>query len=467
MRSAAGAALGAGVLAVLVGLLWRQADLLVPAKTALIVFLVCAMLWIFTRLDAAWVALAAVVVLTALGATSKQMVFEMLGLDIIWLMIGAFAMGAAIERTGLAVRLAEIVARRARDTTQLFWFTTALMVPFTFLIPSTSGRAATMLSLMQIIPEAQRTPIRRAYSLLIPVVILLATSAALTGAGSHLVIEELLLQRLGDRFGFGYWALWGVPFAIVSVALACWAILRLFLNAEQRRMPLAKPAGGEATPLSPPELRTIGIVSVTLLLWFTAGWHGFGIAIVAIVAMLALTAPRLGVMSFKQAAKAVNWSLVLFVGAAMLLGRTLIDTQAAPWVTAAAFEALGMGASNPQALPEWAIVAGMSAITMASHLVITSHVARAAALGPPLLLFAQTAGVDPIAVLFIGAIGINYCITLPVCSKALMVFQDAESGGGFRTADLVRLSAVLALPSFALMIATYFLWWKWTGLSLV
>lgn len=151
----------------------------------------------------------------------------------------------------------------------------------------------------------------------------------------------------------------------------------------------------------------------------------------------------------------------------MLLGRTLIDTQAASWVMDGAFAGLGIDPNAPRPLAEWAIVAAISALAMASHLVITSHVARAAALGPPLLLFAQTAGVDPEAILFLGAVGMNYCITLPVCSKALMVFQDADQSGCFTAADLAKLSLALALPNLALMIGFYFMWWKWTGLSLV
>ena len=68
-------------------------------------------------------------------------------------------------------------------------------------------------------------------------------------------------------------------------------------------------------------------------------------------------------------------------------------------------------------------------------------------------------------VLFVATVGMNYCLTLPACSKALLLFQDAP-GGGFRPADLLRLSAVLAPLNLALMVATYFLWWKWTGLAL-
>ena len=460
-------ALATILFAVIASLIWWQDELYEPARLALIVFVGTTMLWAFTRLDAAWVALGAVVILMGYGATSEQQAFEMLGHDVIWLMIGAFTMGTAIEHSGLANRLVRYVAARASNAGQLFWFTTVLLVPFTFLIPSTSGRAATMLPLMQLIPGESESGLRRAYGMLIPVVILLATSAALTGAGSHLVFEELLLQRLGDRFGFGAWAVWGIPFAAASAALACWAILHFFLDADHRRSPLLEQSIEVQSPLSAIEWRTLAIVAVTLLLWFTTAWHQLAIATVAICAMLALTAPYIGVLPFKKAIKTINWSLILFVGAAMLLGRTLIDTQAAPWVMSGAFRVLGLEAVAPRAMPELTIIVGLSVLTMASHLIITSHVARAAVLGPPLLLFAQTAGVDPLAVLFIAAVGTNYCISLPVCSKALMVFQDAESGGGFAASDLLRLSAILAIPNLMLMIATYFLWWKWTGLSLI
>lgn len=467
MKSTAGAALGTIALALAVAALWTQADLFIPAKTALTVFLITAALWMFTRINAAWVALVAVLVLAMTGATSEDRVFAMLGLDIIWLMIGAFTIGAAVEHSGLAARLASHVSRRARSVRQLFWLTTALLIPFTFLIPSTSGRAATLLPLLKLVPDDAGAGLRRAYCLLIPVVILLATSAALTGAGSHLVLDELVLQRLGDRFGFGAWALWGLPFAMASSALACWTIMRLFLSAEQRDRRLGTADTSLPGSLSGAEWRTIAIAVATLALWFTSAWHDLGIALVAILAMLALTAPGVGVIGFKQGLKAVNWPLIVFVGAAMLLGRTLIDTQAASWVMDGAFTASGLDPAAPQRPAEWAIVAGVAGIAMVSHLVVTSHVARAAALGPPLLLFAQTAGVEPLAVLFIGAVGINYCITLPVCSKALMVFHDAEGDHGFTSADLARLSLVMALPNLLLIVIFYFMWWKWTGLSLL
>lgn len=437
-------------------------DLLPPARAALAVFGTAVILWTTTRLDAAWVAFAAAVALVPLQAADQRELMAMLGHNIIWLMIGAFVIGAAIQSSGLAARITAGIAARARTTGQLFWLTTLALIPLTFLIPSTSGRAAAALPALALLPEGDGR--RRAFALLIPVIILVATSAALTGAGSHLLAEDLLEQRLGEQFGFANWALWGLPFALASSILACAVILRLFLSAEERAIALDPGDLADRPALSAAEWRVIVIAAATFGLWFTTDLHDLEIATVAILALIALTAPRIGVMTFKAGMKAVNWSLILFVGGAMLLGQALINTQAAGWLVDRLFALTGLD-GRAGAMPELAVVAAVALIGTASHLFLTSHVARTAALGPPFILMAQSAGIEPMAVLFIATVGMNYCLTLPACSKALLLFQDVE-GGGFRPADLLRLSAVLAPLNLLLMVATYFAWWKWTGLAL-
>jgi len=459
---AAGIVLAFTLLAALVLL---PQDLLPSARTALAVFGTSVILWVSTRLDAGWVAFSGAVALVLLDAADQDDLMDMLGHDIIWLMIGAFVIGGAIGMSGLAVRLTASLARRAKTTGQLFWLTSMALLPLTFLIPSTSGRAAAALPALNMFPaDAAGRRQRRAYAILIPVVILVATTAAFTGAGSHLLAEDLLNQRLGERFGFGRWALWGVPFALASSAIACAVILRMFLTPGERKAPLERderPPGS----VTGTEARVMLVAVMTLGLWFANGWHRLEIATVAILAVIALTAPGIGVMTFKAALKAVNWNLVVFVGGAMVLGQALIDTQAAGWLVDHLFALAGLSGDRVGQAPEVVIVTAISAIGLVSHLFMTSHVARTAALAPPFILMAQAAGLDPLAVLFVATVGMNYCLTLPVCSKALLLFQDVE-GATFQPRDLLRLSAVLAPLNLLLMIVTYFGWWKWTGLSL-
>lgn len=102
---------------------------------------------------------------------------------------------------------------------------------------------------------------------------------------------------------------------------------------------------------------------------------------------------------------------------------------------------------------------------MTSHIYMTSHAARAVALVPPFLYLAGSLDLNPIAVLFISTVGIDYCQTFPVSSKALLMFQEAEEET-FQPADLLRLSSVLLVVHIALIVLFYFGYWRWTGLAL-
>ncbi len=454
--------------ALLAALVLLPEDLFQPGRVALAVFGTAVILWATTKLDASWVALAGAVALVLFGAAGQRDVTGMLGDDIIWLMIGAFVIGAAFETSGLAARLTGAVAARARTTGQLFWLTTLALIPLTFLIPSTSGRAAATLPALNAFFGSERGSGaergRRAFAILIPTIILVATTAALTGAGSHLLAEDLLYQRIGERFGFAQWALWGLPFALAASLASCWVVLRLFLDGDERAAPVPQTSLGRG-PMTPAEWKTLAIAAVTFGLWFTTGWHGYRIASVAILAMIVLTAPWVGVLKFKAAMKAVNWSLVLFVGAALVLGQALINTQAAGWLVGSLFDITNLDTIRGGNAPAIVVVAAIAVISLASHLFMTSHVARTAALGPPFILMSQTAELNPVAVLFIATAGMNYCLTLPVCSKALLLFQDVD-GVTFRPRDLMRLSAVLTPVHLVLMVVFYFGWWQWTGLSL-
>lgn len=454
--------------ALLAALVLLPADLFQPGRVAMAVFGTAVILWTTTKLDASWIALAGAVALVLFGAADESDLTEMLADDIIWMMIGAFVIGASFESSGLAARLTGAVATRARTTGELFWLTTLALIPLTFLIPSTSGRAAATLPALNAFfgtdrgKEAERG--RRAFAILIPTIILVATTAALTGAGSHLLAEDLLYQRVGERFGFAKWALWGLPFAFAASLASCWVVLRLFLNPDERAAAIPQASLGRG-PMTPIEWKTLVIAAVTFGLWFTTSWHGYRIASVAILAMIVLTAPWVGVMKFKAAMKAVNWSLVMFVGAALVLGQALINTQAAGWLVGSLFDITKLGAIREGNAPTILVVGAIAMISLASHLFMTSHVARTAALGPPFILMAQTAELNPVAVLFIATAGMNYCLTLPVCSKALLLFQDVD-GVTFRPGDLLRLSAVLTPVHLVLMIVFYFGWWQPTGLSL-
>lgn len=433
------------------------------ARVALFGFAVATILWSTTRLNAAYVALGAVMFTILAGGAEQDALYGALESDVIWLMIGAFVLGGAMRKTGLAERLTGLVVDRARSVRGTLWMLTTVLLPLSFFIPSTSGRAAVALPVFRSISEAaDDRKITRAVALLMPTVILVATISTLIGAGSHLIAVDLLGEISNQNVSFLQWALWGVPFGVAASYISCLVVMRLFLDKGRldRRLEVSRD-GASGAPLSGAERGTLLVLVVMVGLWLTEPWHGLEIAIVTMVGALVLTLPAIGVMRWKDGLSSVSWNLIVFVGASLALGRALIESGAAEWIIQNLFDATGVRGTESLLL----VLLILAFISLTSHLYMTSHTARAVALVPPLLYLASSLDVNPVAVMFIGTVGMDFCLTFPVSSKAILLFQESEDGA-FDTADLLRLSAVLLPVHVVMIVLFYYGYWQWTGLAL-
>ncbi len=435
-------------------------DLSTPGKLTIFVFLLAAILWATTSVNAGYVAVVSVLLLLLSGGISQEQFFESLGADIIWLMIGTFILGGAVKETGLAARLTQIVATRASNVSSLFWLMTTVLIPLSFLIPSTSGRAAVTYPIFRSITTAIKDKyIHRVMALLIPTIILVSTIVSLTGAGSHLIAKDLLQEISGKNISFSQWLLYGLPFGILASYASCWVIMRLFFKKKHLQTKLDFDFLPVAS-LSASERKTLLIILLMLGFWLTEQWHGLEIATVTIMGAMILTAPHFGVIKWKDAVKAVSWNLIIFVAATMVLGRALISSGASQWIINHIF----ISSSINDAKSHFLILLLLAMISLTSHIYMTSHTARAAALIPPLLYLSTSLNINPVTVLFLSTLGMDYCLTFPVSSKALMVYQEAETEG-FKATDLLKLSSVMIVVHLALMILFYYTWWHWLGLS--
>jgi len=438
------------------------ATLPAEARVALFGFAAATILWSTTNLNAAYVALGAVMFTILAGGAEQEALYRALESDVIWLMIGAFVLGGAMRKTGLTERLTGLVVNRARSVRGTLWMLTTVLLPLSFFIPSTSGRAAVALPVFRSISEAAGDrKITRSLALLMPTVILVATISTLIGAGSHLIAVDLLNTISGQGVSFLHWALWGVPFGVAASYVSCWIITKLFLDKDRLNRRLEMSSESEGKPFSRAERGTLAVLVVMVALWLGEPLHGLEIAIVTMVGALALTLPGVGVMRWKDGLGAVSWNLIVFVGASLALGRALIDSGAAEWIIKNLFDATGVRAADSLLL----ILLILAFISLTSHVYMTSHTARAVALVPPLLYLASSLDINPVAVMFIGTVGMDFCLTFPVSSKAILLFQEAEDGA-FETSDLLRLSAVLLPVHVVMIVIFYYGYWQWVGLSL-
>ncbi len=445
----------------LLGLAFLPLDLQVDGRLSLITFIVAIYCWTATSLPTSWVAVAALLFLVMSGATNQNALFSSLSSDVIWLMIGAFMIGAAMQKTGLAARVTLLLTSRAKTVPGLFLLLTLVIQFLTLLIPSTSGRASVLIPIFRdLSEEVQHEKVTKGLSLLIPTIILIATSSTLLGASSHFIVNNYLRSLGEEEISFLTWMVWGAPFALVASICACTVIIARYLDREARGISLSPKQMAPAGELTQQESITSMVLGAMVLLWTTESIHGIDMVTVTIYGALLLTAPKVGSLPWKEGIQSVPWNLILFVAAAIALGDSLTETGAADWLVG------NLLAITKSFLfqSEFMTLLLVTVICLSAHLYLPSHTTRAIIFTPPLLSLGLAEGIDVVSMSFLMMVGMNYCLTFPVSSKALMIYFDENKS--FRGDDLRRLSQVMSIIYLGLMILFYYTYWEWTGLTL-
>ncbi|ULR50079.1 SLC13 family permease [Streptomyces deccanensis] len=437
------------------------------ARLTLAVFALATAAWIGTPIDDTYIALGAGLALTVTGVISDDTLFRTLGDDTVWLLICAFVLAAAVTRTGLAGRAAAFLVSGARTVRQLTHLTTAALVVTAFAVPATSGRAAlalpVFLALAKALADRRRLVVMLA--LLFPTVILLSAVATLIGAGAHLITVSVLWEATGDRIGFTEWLLLGLPLAIVSSHLAAEAVLLTTTRREDRRGPVRitaeeiqrhseQPVTG---PWSPAESRCALLLATVVVLWCSEPLHRVSPAVVALIGAVVASSPALGTVRLKDALRTVPWSMLLFMAATMAMGIALSDSGAAKWLVS--------GLPPGLAPPLFLVV--VVVLSTAAHLVLQSRSARSSVLVPLVVAAAVGAGVNPVAAALASTAAAGFCHTLPASAKPVALFADLPGTPTYTPRDLLRLSAVLAPLTAALVVLFAVAVWPLVGVPLV
>ncbi|MEV2249120.1 SLC13 family permease [Streptomyces sp. NPDC050147] len=433
------------------------------ARLTLAVFALATCAWIGTPIDDTYIALGAGLALTATGVISSDTLFGTLGDETVWLLICAFVLAAAVARSGLAGRAAAFLVSGARSVRQLTHLTTAALVVTAFAVPATSGRAAlalpVFLALAKVLADRKRLVVMLA--LLFPTVILLSAVATLIGAGAHLITVSVLWEATGERIGFTQWMLLGLPLAIASSHLAAEAVLLtttrradregpVHITVEQLQEHSEQPVTGAWEPA---ETRCALLLATVVALWCSEPLHQVPPAVVALIGAVVASSPALGTVRLKDALKTVPWALLLFMAATMAMGVALSESGAAKWLVGGV----------PLDVPPWLFLTVVVAVSTAAHLILQSRSARSSVLVPLVVAAAVGAGVNPVAAALASTAAAGFCHTLPASAKPVTLFAEIPGTPTYTPRDLLRLSAVLAPLTAALVLLFAVALWPLLG----
>ncbi|WP_432354505.1 SLC13 family permease [Sporosarcina sp. A2] len=261
------------------------------------------------------------------------------GSEIVWLLFATFILAGAFIESGLASRLSLKLLSLSKGSSRLLvFFSFVLMFVLSLFIPSNVGKAGLVSSMLDSIVKHLQSvgkATNLAKSLFIGLTLIVPISGAVvaTGASSTLYAYGLL-GELTSGLDYVQWLLFMGPPIVVFIFVVYGLFLVIFplesIDAQLLETVIEEKLQGLGK-MSIHEWKVLGIISLTVFLWMTESVHGFSVALVALFGAVLTILPGTGIWKWEVAGKKVNWDLILFFAATLMLSNMLIKTGTVKW----------------------------------------------------------------------------------------------------------------------------------------
>ena len=452
---------GIALSSLIAGVLWvapLPGDLSLAGRQTLMVTLFTVVWWIFGVVPPAYATLLMLVSYIVLGLATPEVVFHLWTLPLMWLIIAAFLIAAAVTKSGLAQRVAYFfMIRYATSYRSTIVLTYVLGLVLSLLIPHPFPRALLIMAVVGAI--IQKANLNRADAASLGLSVFVATTATstilLTGDST---LNIATVGFSGESLGWLGWLKYMAVPGIIASFLMLGLHLLLFrqsgpvhidgvaLRAEQQKL----------GPVTRRERVTLAWVLVALALWTTDFIHHIDPAWVALGVVVGLALPIVGeVLDAGDISSGVNWPIIFFVAGALAIGTVGTATGMSDWLAATFLPVTPP--ENPYVFA--ALVGGAS---MLIHMVLGSALACMSIVAPPMVQYAATLGWSPLvpALLVYTAVAIHY--VLPFQQVTILLGQGETGGYGAR--EVARYGLPLTIVVLFVMIVVEITWWQIVGL---
>jgi anion transporter len=409
-----------------------------------------AMLWIS---EATPIGVTAIVVTILLGLSPGARLADAVGgfaSEVVFFLIGAVAIGTAVEASGLAARAARFLGRMARGSpARLYVQMIASLPAFAVLVPSAITRNAILIPAYEEalddmgIGKTDRSG--RMLMLALGVLNPLASSALLTGG----LVSITAASLLGGFSWLRWFTLMAVPYYALLFGGAL--VLRCVVGPfEPARCTPTPAAARPPQPFTAIEIKTLAVLAGTLALWLTDRYHHLSPAIPALIGAAVLLLPRIGVLSWQTFESKLSWGIILSIGAALSLAAAMTKTGAAAFVSQSVVSHLAGLAEAPTLL-----VVGLILAVAFIHLAVTNLAACIALLIPVAATIAERASLNPIVCGLIVTITVDAVILYPIQTATNLLAYDT---GYYGAADVRRLGIGMLVLTVIVILLTIPYW---------
>jgi len=255
-----------------------------------------------------------------------------------WLVVGGFAIGLAMEQTGLSKRMAYFLMSHLRG----FWGVAigAYIANLCMIgVGSVAARAAIMAPPLRGILESIGNPKESNLSRVLTFAFITSSHGFLSNLVLTGGVANLLMLAFYGSLGGGHtistinWVQWLELLAIPTVTLYACAMIGAWLLYRPEPELVAKLHDTKTVredyaalgPMSAAEWRVLGLFALAIVLWVLGGQIKLDPGFAALIVMGLLFLPVVGVLH-PDALGRINWNIALLVGGAIGIGGILDQT---------------------------------------------------------------------------------------------------------------------------------------------
>lgn len=398
--------------------LWLTMSLsgLAPALsiTAALTLLI-AMLWVTEALPIPVTSLIPFVAFPMAGVIDYKEAASALGSHVILLLMGAFMLSKALEKSGVHRRIAVYMLRlcgasSAKRLVLGFMMTSAVLSMWI----SNTATTLMLLPIAMAIITSMDSP-RLATALLLGI----AYAASLGGVGTpigtppNIIFMSVYQQTTGTELSFINWMITGVPIVLIAIPIMSFWLTRKLNHMPDCDLP-------ESGSWRPAEKRVLVVFGVVALAWifrpYWAAWTGMTLVSDSTIAIAGVVLMFLVPNGDKKnpdqlldwkTAEAIPWGMLLLFAGGICLAKAFTASGLS--------QLLGEALTGLAALP---IVLTLLILCLAVSFVteITSNTATATLLMPILASASAAIGIDPIVLMMPAAISASCAFMMPVAT---------------------------------------------------
>lgn len=427
------------VIATVTGIVASTSGLpLTMALSAAITALV-ATLWVTEALPIAVTSLIPFFAFPAAGVLDYPEAASALGNHVILLLMGAFMLSKALEKSGVHRRLAVYMlkatgASSARRLVLGFMITSAVLSMWI----SNTATALMLLPIALAIIGAMNSP-----ALATAILLGIAYAASVGGVGTpigtppNIIFMSVYQQTTGTEISFINWMKTGIPIVVAGIpVMALWLTRRL-----SALPPLTLPDTGDWTPA---EKRVLSVFAAIALAWvfrpYWTAWLGMEfigdstIALAGVVLMCVIPdgdKSQPGRLLDWKTAESIPWGMLLVFAGGICLAKAFTASGLS--------ELMGEGMQGLSVLPLLLLILSLC-LVVSFVTEITSNTATATLLMPILASAAVALDIDPVILMMPAAISASCAFMMPVATPTNAIVYGS---GKLNISTMAREGAVL------------------------